>query len=60
MPHTVTCALLGVSLSWFYKWISRAPTPTEQRRAEVDAAVADAFRAARGLHGSPSAARRPA
>ena len=53
VPHTVTCALLGVSLSWFYKWISRTPTPTEQRRSELDAAVAGAVKAARGLHGSP-------
>ena len=53
VPHTITCALLGVSLSWFYKWISRTPTPSERRRAEVDTAVADAFTKARGLHGSP-------
>lgn len=53
VPHTITCALLGVSLSWFYKWISRTPTPTERRRAELDTAVADAFQTARGLHGSP-------
>lgn len=53
VPHTITCALLGVSVSWFYKWISRSPTPTEQRRTEVDAAVAAAFEKARGLHGSP-------
>jgi putative transposase len=53
VPHTITCALLGVSLSWFYKWISRTPTPSERRRAEVDTAVADAFTGARGLHGSP-------
>ncbi|WP_409333314.1 IS3 family transposase [Trujillonella humicola] len=53
VPHTLTCALLGVSESWFYKWLDRTPTPTEQRRAEVDAAVAKAFQAARGLHGSP-------
>ena len=53
VPHTVTCALLGVSLSWFYKWLTRTPTPTERRRAGLDAAVADAFQAARGLHGSP-------
>ena len=53
VPHTVTCALLGVSISWFYKWNARTPTPTEQRRAEIDAAVAAAVKAARGLHGSP-------
>ena len=53
VPHTITCALLGVSISWFYKWIHRTPTPTEQRRAEVDAAVAKAFKDAKGLHGSP-------
>lgn len=58
VPHTVVCALVGVSLAWFYKWIARADRPgphTEQarRRAEVDKAVADAFAAARGLHGSP-------
>ncbi|MFL6115578.1 MAG: IS3 family transposase [Catenulispora sp.] len=53
VPHTITCALLGVSLSWFYKWISRTPTPSERRRAAVDTAVADAFTKARGLHGSP-------
>jgi putative transposase len=53
VPHTLTRALLGVSLSWFYKWLDRPPTATEQRRAEVDAAVAAAFKTARGLHGSP-------
>ena len=53
VPHTLTCALLGVSLSWLYKWISRVPTATERRRSRLDAAVAAAFEAARGLHGSP-------
>lgn len=53
VPHTLTCLLLGVSLSWFYKWISRTPTPSEQRRARLDAALAAAFTTARGLHGSP-------
>jgi transposase InsO family protein len=53
VPHTITCTPLGVSLSWFDKWLDRTPTPTEQRRAQVDAAVADAFSKARGLHGSP-------
>ena len=58
VPHTLTCLLVGVSLAWFYKWVQRAQQPgphtsTEQRRAEVDTAVAAAFQTARGLHGSP-------
>ena len=55
VPHTVACRALGVSVSWLYKWRHRPcrPTPTEQRRAEVDTAVAEAFAAAHGLHGSP-------
>ena len=57
--YTITCALLSVSVSWFYKWITRADTTdglhtdTERRRAQLDAAVAVAFEAAKGLHGSP-------
>jgi putative transposase len=42
-----------VSISWFYKWLTRTPTPSERRRSQLDAAVAAAFAAARGLHGSP-------
>jgi hypothetical protein len=55
VPHAVACRALAVSESWFYKWHhrSRQPTSAEQRRAERDAAVAEAFEAARGLHGSP-------
>ena len=58
VPHTLTCALLGVSLSWFYKWLIRATPeaevlPSVARRREVDTAVGAAFTAARGLHGSP-------
>ena len=60
VPHTITCMLLGVSLSWVYKWLTRSPTPSEQRRGRVVAAVAAAFQVARGLHGSPAAARRSA
>ncbi len=58
VPHTLTCRLLGVSASWFYKWAARAArpgssTPAQRRRVELDQAVAEAFTAARGLHGSP-------
>lgn len=59
VPHRFTCELLSVSASWFYKWIARAEaadgvhTDTDRRRVQLDGAVAAAFAAARGLHGSP-------
>lgn len=62
VPHTLVCALLGVSLAWFYKWIARANGPAattglhtgrDRRRDALDQAVAAAFKAAKGLHGSP-------
>ncbi|NYI47777.1 hypothetical protein BJ993_004923 [Nocardioides aromaticivorans] len=62
VPHTVVCALLGVSVAWFYKWLRRAEspgavnglhTPRERRRDTIDRAVKVAFGKARGLHGSP-------
>jgi putative transposase len=62
VPHTVVCALLGVSLAWFYKWLGRAQgpgavnglhTPTDRRRDTVDRAVRLMFTKKRGLHGSP-------
>ena len=53
VPVAFTCLILGVSISWFYKWLDRSPTRRQRRRAKVDAAVAAAFNAARGLHGSP-------
>jgi putative transposase len=54
VPHTMTCVLLGVSLAWFYKWIRRAANPdglhtdSDHRRAELDAAVVEAFTVSRG------------
>ena len=62
VPHALTCALLGVSLAWLYKWLGRAQgagavsglhTRRDRRRDTVDRAVAVAFGKARGLHGSP-------
>ncbi len=62
VPHTVVCALLGVSVAWFYKWLTRAQGPAaasglhtdrDRRRDTVDRAVKTAFDKARGLHGSP-------
>jgi hypothetical protein len=62
VPHTVVCALLGVSLAWFYKWLGLAEGPgaanglhtkRERRRDTIDRAVKVAFTTVRGLHGSP-------
>ena len=62
VPHTVVCALLGVSVAWFYKWLQRADGPgaasglhtdRDRHRDTVDRAVKVAFDRARGLHGSP-------
>jgi putative transposase len=57
VPHTLCCRLLGVSESWFYKWAERAATGmltvSETRRRQLDEAVAAAFTAAKGKHGSP-------
>lgn len=52
VPHTLTCALLGLSLSWFYKWLGRATGPSatsgqhtarDRRRETIDRAVKIAF-----------------
>ncbi|HSF85432.1 MAG TPA: IS3 family transposase [Acidimicrobiia bacterium] len=56
VPHAVTCRLLGVSESWFYKWHDRPPTPRQLRRAELDAAVKASFDDSGGTphtYGSP-------
>ena len=62
VPHVLVCALLGVSLGWFYKWWARAQSPAassglhtarDRRRDTIDRAVKAAFTKARGLHGSP-------
>jgi transposase InsO family protein len=53
VPHAVCCRILGVSLSWFYKSISREPTGREQRRGELDAEVLRLFEASGGTYGSP-------
>ena len=53
VPHAVCCAILAVSVSWFYKWLHREPTPTEIRRRELDAAVKAFFEASKHTYGSP-------
>lgn len=56
--YTVTrmCELLEVSRSGFYKWRKYpdgGPSPARQRRAEIDAKVADFHTASDGVYGAP-------
>ncbi|MDT5356578.1 MAG: putative transposase, partial [Mycobacterium sp.] len=53
VAHTVTCAVLGISTSWFYKWTGRGPTERARRRAALDAKVRELFEASQGTYGSP-------
>jgi putative transposase len=47
VPHTVTAAILGISVSWFYKWCGRGPTDGDRRRASLDAKVREMFEASK-------------
>jgi hypothetical protein len=60
VPHTVTCTILGISISWFYKWIGRGPADQARRRATLDARVRVLFEASQGTYGSPRTHARPA
>lgn len=56
VPHAKCCRWLGVSESWFYKWRDREPTASQERRAELDAAVRASFDdsgGTPGTYGSP-------
>jgi transposase InsO family protein len=56
MPHAVACRALGVSQSWFYKWIGRPPTPRQQRRLDLADRVGKIFAESGGTYGSPRVA----
>ena len=53
VPYAVCCVILGVSVSWFYKWVNRPATARQQRRGELDAAVLKMFKASLRTYGSP-------
>ena len=52
VPHTVTAAILGVSISWFHKWLGRGPTERAARRAALDARVRALFEASKRTYGA--------
>ena len=43
VPHTITCVLLGVSVSWFYEWITRVDPP-DGLHSRADVAGRRSFR----------------
>ncbi len=56
VTHAVSCRVLEVSESWFYKWRDRPPTASQVRRARLDEAVKASFDVSGGnpgTYGSP-------
>jgi putative transposase len=53
VPVAVCCAILGLSVGWFYKWVKAPVTGQQRRRADLDAAVAEMFKASKRTYGSP-------
>jgi putative transposase len=57
IPHGVSCQALGVSQSWFYKWLAHARAgtlpPRVARRERLAAEVRRLFEAYQGKRGSP-------
>jgi len=53
VPHAFCCAILGLSQSWFYKWLGRPATARQRRRAELDTKIGRLFTASKRTYGSP-------
>jgi putative transposase len=53
VPVAACCAILGLSVSWFYKWIKAPVSGQLARRRQLDAAVAALFVASERTYGSP-------
>ncbi|MFE6692227.1 IS3 family transposase [Streptomyces sp. NPDC057743] len=53
IPHTLTCRVLGVSESWFYKWCHQPVTAREVRRGKLADAIRQIFEESGGTYGSP-------
>jgi transposase InsO family protein len=51
-PHALACRALEVPESTFYKCWNRAPTPRQERRARLDAAVRESFEESGGTPGT--------
>ena len=49
----VCCAILGISVGWFYKWVKAPVSGQARRRRDLDAAVRGFFEASSRTYGSP-------
>jgi transposase InsO family protein len=52
-PVKSMCQILGVSESGYYAWCKRAPSPRQVANGQLTEQIAQAFRHARGVYGSP-------
>jgi putative transposase len=53
VPVAVCCAILGLSVGWFYKWIKAPVSSQLVRRRQLDAKVVELFAASERTYGSP-------
>ena len=53
IPHAVSCRALGVSQSWFYKWVQGELPSRAARRERLKAEIARLFARRKGKDGSP-------
>ncbi|MEU5092829.1 IS3 family transposase, partial [Streptomyces sp. NPDC021356] len=53
IAHTMSCRVLGVSESWFYKWRDSPTTAREVRRGKLADVIWRVFEASGGTYGSP-------
>jgi putative transposase len=53
IPHAVSCRALGVSQSWFYKWVRGGLPPRAARRERLKAGIGRLFGERHGKDGSP-------
>jgi putative transposase len=53
VPYAVACRALGVSQSWFYKWVRGDVSRRRERRRRLAAEITRLFHQHRGRYGSP-------
>lgn len=57
IPHASACRALGVSQSWFYKWIAGPLPPRVARREGLKVQISRLFDRHKGTYGAPGSLR---